>query len=313
MEESDSFKNSFINAIGVAKSHIELVFHRFWDDIEISFNGHRIEKRDPFLTNAPNHQEGRTMTINVDGQDIFVTPFVLPYANSLTEDNKRMLGNPKSIYDDQGFYIYRNKRLIIWGSWLRMKIRSEFNKLARVRVDIPSSLDSLWMLDVKKSSAKIPDKIKDQLQISIKDSIVRSKREVKYPGKKEAEAEHPLWQRIDLHGGKVKYEINREDNSLYSALADMLDDKQLIALNTYLDKIEEFIPKGLIVSDNADSLNIVNSDVDSDEEDLIQKVLLISSYSIDQEIAVCHLLEGQAFEKIAYRKKEILGRLKSHE
>lgn len=313
MEESDSFKNSFINAIGVAKSHIELVFHRFWDDIEISFNGHRIEKRDPFLTNAPNHQEGRTMTINVDGQDIFVTPFVLPYANSLTEDNKRMLGNPKSIYDDQGFYIYRNKRLIIWGSWLRMKIRSEFNKLARVRVDIPSSLDSLWMLDVKKSSAKIPDKIKDLLQISIKDSIVRSKREVKYPGKKEAEAEHPLWQRIDLHGGKVKYEINREDNSLYSALADMLDDKQLIALNTYLDKIEEFIPKGLIVSDNADSLNIVNSDVDSDEEDLIQKVLLISSYSIDQEIAVCHLLEGQAFEKIAYRKKEILGRLKSHE
>ena len=313
MEESDSFKNSFINAIGVAKSHIELVFHRFWDDIEISFNGHRIEKRDPFLTNAPNHQEGRTMTINVDGQDIFVTPFVLPYANSLTEDNKRMLGNPKSIYDDQGFYIYRNKRLIIWGSWLRMKIRSEFNKLARVRVDIPSSLDSLWMLDVKKSSAKIPDKIKDQLQISIKDSIVRSKSEVKYPGKKEAEAEHPLWQRIDLHGGKVKYEINREDNSLYSALADMLDDKQLIALNTYLDKIEEFIPKGLIVSDNADSLNIVNSDVDSDEEDLIQKVLLISSYSIDQEIAVCHLLEGQAFEKIAYRKKEILGRLKSHE
>lgn len=313
MEESDSFKNSFINTIGAAKAHIELVFHRFWDDIEISFNGHRIEKRDPFLTNAPNHQEGRTMTINVDGQDIFVTPFVLPYANSLTEDNKRMLGNPKSIYDDQGFYIYRNKRLIIWGSWLRMKIRSEFNKLARVRVDIPSSLDSLWMLDVKKSSAKIPDKIKDQLQISIKDSIVRSKREVKYPGKKEAEAEHPLWQRIDLHGGKVKYEINRDDNPLYSALADMLDDKQLVALNTYLDKIEEFIPKGLIVSDNADSLNIVNSDADSDEEDLIQKVLLLASFSSDPEIAVCRLLEGQAFEKIAYRKKEILGRLKPHE
>ncbi len=313
MEESDSFKNSFINTIGAAKSHIELVFHRFWDDINISFNGHRIEKRDPFLTNAPNHQEGRTMTINVDGQDIFVTPFVLPYANSLTEDNKRMLGNPKSIYDDQGFYIYRNKRLIIRGSWLRMKIRSEFNKLARVRVDIPSSLDSLWMLDVKKSSAKIPDKIKDQLQISIKDSIVRSKREVKYIGKKESEAEHPLWQRIDLHGGKVKYEINRGDNPLYSALAEMLDNKQLEALNTYLDKIEEFIPKGLIVSDNADSLNIVNSDADSDEEELIEQVLFLASCSNDPEIAVCRLLEGQTFEKIAYRKKEILGRLKSHE
>ena len=93
----------------------------------------------------------------------------------------------------------------------------------------------------------------------------------------------------------------------------MLDDKQLVALNTYLDKIEEFIPKGLIVSDNADSLNIVNSDADSDEEDLIEKVLLLASYSNDPEIAVCRLLESQAFEKIAYRKKEILGRLRSHE
>lgn len=93
----------------------------------------------------------------------------------------------------------------------------------------------------------------------------------------------------------------------------MLDDKQLVALNTYLDKIEEFIPKGLIVSDNADSLNIVNSDVDSDEEDLIEKVLLFASYSNDPEIAACRLLESQAFKKIAYRKEEILGRLKSHE
>lgn len=71
-----------------------------------------------------------------------------------------------------------------------MNIRSEFNKLARVRVDIPSSLDSIWMLDVKKSSAKIPDKIKDSLQVSIKDSIVRSKREIKYPGKKKHQIIH---------------------------------------------------------------------------------------------------------------------------
>lgn len=314
MEESDSFKNSLINTIGMAKSHVELVFHRFWDEIEISFNGHRIEKRDPFLTNATNHQEGRTMTIQIDGEDITVTPFVLPYANSLTSEDLRMLGNPKSIYDDQGFYIYRNKRLIIWGSWLRMRIRSEFNKLARVRVDIPSSLDSLWMLDVKKSSAKIPDKIKDQLQISIKDSIVRSKREVRYPGQKEAEAERPLWRRVNLHNGKVKYEINREDNPLYQALTEMLDDKQLLAVNTYLDKIEQFIPKGLIVSDNADSLNIVNSDDECDEEDLIQRVIAIATgfNTQDPEYAVTILLEGQTFGKIAYRKKEILRRLKEH-
>lgn len=308
-EESESFKTSFINTIVAAKAHVEFVFHRFWDDVDISFNGHRIEKRDPFLTNSPNHQEGRQRSIVVDGQEILVTPFVLPYANSLTEENKKMLGNPKSIYDDQGFYIYRNKRLIIWGSWLRMKIRSEFNKLARVRVDIPSTLDSLWMLDVKKSSAKIPDKIKDSLQASVKDSIIRSKREIKYPGKKEAEAEQPLWRRVDLHNGKVKYEINRDDNPLYVAMVDMLNDKELLVVNAFLDKVEQFIPKGLIVTDNADSIDIVNSDKDDDEEELVEEVLMLSEMAQDPKTTAIKLLQGQAYYRIANRKDEILRRL----
>ena len=81
--------------------------------------------------------------INVDGSDITVIPYTLPFANSLTPDEKTLLGNPKSIYDEQGFYLYRNKRLISWGSWMRMGIRSELNKLARIQVDIPSTLDSV--------------------------------------------------------------------------------------------------------------------------------------------------------------------------
>lgn len=308
-EESRSFRDSFISAIGIAKRHVEFVFHRFWGKINFEFNGNRTEKRDPFLSEAPNTQKGREQTITIDGQPIVVAPFVLPYANSLSEDDKKMLGNPKSIYDDQGFYIYRNKRLIIWGSWLRMSIRSEFNKLARVRVDIPSTLDSLWTLDVKKSSAKIPDKIKDQLLISVNDGVVRSKREVKYLGKKEGEAKQPLWRRVDLHGGKVKYELNRDDNPLYSALADSLDDKQLQSLNIYLDKVEQYIPKGLIVTDNADSLNIVNSGETSDEDDLVEQVLMIASGAERPNITALKLLEGQAFSKISYRRDEILRRL----
>ena len=83
----------------------------------------------------------------------------------MTSEEKALLGNPKSIFDEQGFYLYRNERLISWGSWMHMGIRSELNKLARIQVDIPSTLDSVWMLDVKKSSAKIPDRIKDRIKI----------------------------------------------------------------------------------------------------------------------------------------------------
>ena len=309
-ESSKSFKDSFIATIGLAKQHIEFVFHRFYEKINFEFNGHRIEKRDPFLSGYTNSQEGRTQEILIDGNKIIVTPFVLPYANSLNEEQKKMLGNPKSIYDDQGFYIYRNKRLIIWGSWLHMNIRSEFNKLARVRVDIPSELDSMWMLDVKKSSAKIPDRIKEQLKISVKDSIIRSKREIKYPGKKEAEAEMPLWRRVEFHGGVVKYEINKEDNPIYTQLISILDEDQRKLLDAYLDKIEEFIPKGLIVSDNADSLRILNSEEAQEEEKLINELVEFAKNSLNPEICIEMLINSQGFKKILHRKKEVLELIK---
>lgn len=310
-ESSKSFIDSFISTIGLAKQHIEFVFHRFYDKINFEFNGHKIERRDPFLSGYTNSQEGRTQEILIDGNKIVVTPFVLPYANSLNEEQKKMLGNPKSIYDDQGFYIYRNKRLIIWGSWLHMNIRSEFNKLARVRVDIPSELDSMWMLDVKKSSAKIPDRIKEQLRISVKDSIIRSKREIKYPGKKEAEAEMPLWRRVEFHGGVVKYEINKEDNPIYTQLISILDEDQRKLLDAYLDKIEEFIPKGLIVSDNADSLRILNSEEAQEEEKLIKELVEFAKNSLNPEMCVEILINSQGYKKILHRKKDVLELIKN--
>ena len=91
-----------------------------------------------------------------------VTPHTLPNANTLTSEERELLGikNGVSIYDGQGFYIYRNKRLIIWGSWLRMNSRSEFNKLARIQIDLPSSLDSIWELDVKNLLLKYQKSLK---------------------------------------------------------------------------------------------------------------------------------------------------------
>lgn len=310
-EEAKSFKDSFIATIGQAKEHIEFVFHRFYDVINFEFNGHRIEKRDPLLSCFSCTQIGRTQDIKVLGHNIVVTPFVLPYANSLTEEHKKYLGNPKSIYDDQGFYIYRNKRLIIWGSWLHMNVRSEFNKLARVRVDIPSDLDSLWMLDVKKSSAKIPDLIKEQLRISIKDSIVRSKREVRYPGKKEAEAELPLWRRISFHSGEVRYEINRTDNPIYNELISVLDEDQKKLLDAYLDKIEQFIPKSLIVSDNADSLRILNSEEELEENKLIDELVMVAEHAMNPVQCIEILIQSQGYKKVEYRKKEIMELIKN--
>lgn len=311
--ESSKFRDSFMEVIGKAKKHIELVFHRFYNEINFEFNGHKIEKRDPMLEEYNNGQKGRQMSISLDGETIYVTPFILPFMSSLTEEQKKLLGGSKDIYDNQGFYIYRNKRLIIAGGWLHMNVRSEFNKLARVRVDIPSSLDSLWMLDVKKSSAKIPDKIKRQLEIAIKDSVTRSKREVKFPGKKEQEQQHSLWYRLDLHNGNVKYEINRTDNPLYLELKSQFSKDEMKLIDAYLDKVEEFIPKGMIFSDGADSLNIVNSENELEDEKLIEELLTWGKNATDFEYFLDMMLENQAYSKIKDRKNEIIERKKQYE
>ncbi len=306
-----NFNDTFRSLIAESKKHIEFVFHRFTNKIKFRFNEKEIEKRDPFLIESIGRQQtGRTTAINVEGEFIKITPYTLPFANSLTSEEKALLGNPKSIYDDQGFYLYRNERLISWGSWLRMGIKSELNKLARVKVDIPSTLDDIWMIDVKKSSAKIPDKIKDQIKASVEDSIVRSKRTVKYPGVKEQTIDNKIWERINLHEGNVKYTINR-DNPLLSALFENLGVNETQILETFLSQLECYIPKYSMQNDVSDALNILNSGDDIEENKLIEEVLQVISLMPDdrKESTLTDLLHMESYRKIISKKQDMIRRI----
>ena len=309
-----NFEESFREAVAESKKHVEFVFHRFYNQIKIYYNEKRIERRDPFLTDSLGRQQtGRTSNITVDGSTITIIPYTLPFANTLTTEEKALLGNPKSIFDEQGFYLYRNKRLISWGSWMRMGIRSELNKLARIQVDIPSTLDSVWMLDVKKSSAKIPDKIRDRIRIAVEDSIVRSKRTVKNPGLKEATIEHKIWEKINEHDGNVRYVINR-DNPFIQALSSVIGTEENELLEVLLSQIEACIPKYRIQNDVIDSLNIVNSMDDAENDVLVEQVLKCVGFFPKEQQAnkLMELLGLEAYKTIADKKAELLKRLQEN-
>lgn len=309
-----NFEVSFREAVAESKKHVEFVFHRFYNQIKIYYNEKRIERRDPFLTDSLGRQQtGRTSNITVDGSTITIIPYTLPFANTLTTEEKALLGNPKSIFDEQGFYLYRNKRLISWGSWMRMGIRSELNKLARIQVDIPSTLDSVWMLDVKKSSAKIPDKIRDRIRIAVEDSIVRSKRTVKNPGLKEANIEHKIWDKINEHDGNVRYVINR-DNPFIQALSSVIGTEENELLEVLLSQIEACIPKYRIQNDVIDSLNIVNSMDDAENDVLVEQVLKCVGFFPKEQQAnkLMELLGLEAYKTIADKKAELLKRVQEN-
>ena len=306
-----SFEDSFRSVVAEAKKHVEFVFHRFYDDIEIFFNNKRIERRDPFLLGSLGRQQtGRTSKIIIDESVITVTPYTLPFANSLTSEEKALLGNPKSIYDDQGFYIYRNKRLISWGNWMRMGIRSELNKLARIQVDIPSSLDEVWTLDVKKSSAKIPDIIKNQIKASVEDSIARSKRTTRFPGIKEQSHEAKIWDRINEHEGRIRYQINRSAPAIV-ALDNILGEQERELFEMVLSQIECYLPKYSIVNDNIDALTIVNSGDDIEEEKLISEIETIIGLCDEtiREDVLNNIFTAENYRKLISRKEEIIRRV----
>jgi len=300
LDSSKKFDDSFRNLVSESKKHVELVFHRFYDIIEIYFNYDRIEKRDPFLEKShPKTQIGREIEIEMNNSDIVVRPYTLPHANQLTFEEKKLLGSPKSIYDEQGLYIYRNERLIVWGTWLHMSIRSEFGKSARVRVDIPSSLDLEWSLDVKKSTAKIPDKIKERIRASIDDSIIMSKRVNKKYGIKELSAKNKIWDRLSFRDGKVSYSINPQ-NPLLVSLREKIGEEENKILDMFISQIEDYLPQYSIYNDSADEkIEIVNKDVDTKEEkiELLKRIMIIVSES-ERADALKSLLESEKFYEL---------------
>ena len=312
-ELAKNFEDSFRSVVAESKKHVELVFHRFYNQVDMFYNDKRIERRDPFLLSSIGRQQtGRTSIINIGGSEITVTPYTLPFANTLTEEEKKLLGNPRSLSDEQGFYLYRNERLISWGSWMHMGIRSELNKLARIQVDVPSTLDSVWMLDVKKSSAKIPDKIKDRIKMAVEDSIVRSKKTTKFPGVKEQSVEVKIWDRIEEHEGHVRYQINR-DNPLIKGFYNVLDNRQADLFDDLICQLEQCIPKYRIHNDVIDSVNIVNDARSQEEEEMMAQVYRCLELfpEREREATLSLLLTSEAYSKILHRKEEMLGVLRN--
>lgn len=187
-----------------------------------------------------------------------------------------------------------------------MGIRSELNKLARIQVDIPSTLDSVWMLDVKKSSAKIPDKIKDRIKMAVEDSIVRSKRTTKFPGIKEQSAEFKVWERINEHEGKIRYQINRQLPPIV-ALYDAIGENERRLLDITLSQIESYLPKYSISNDNMDSLTIINSGEDGEEEHLIDEIIAIVAMCDEdkKEFIFDNIFIAEGYQKLYKRKEEI--------
>jgi len=255
------------------RNHLSLVFHRFLDEpkrdtqVSLSINEDEVRPLDPFLRwHRATHPlpEDR---IRVDGQTVVVRPYILPHYSKLKPADLDLAGGEEGLRRQQGFYVYRGKRLIIWGTWFRLARQEELTKLARVQVDIPNSLDHLWTLDIKKSIAHPPVEVRTNLR-RILDRISESSRRVYvFRGRRRnADQSIHVWDRIEGRDGTVTYKVNR-DHPLVQALLQKMDEGDETLAQLMLSSLEKTFPVDALYADMASERRALRRD-EAEEEDL---------------------------------------------
>lgn len=267
---------------------LALIFHRFLaasgsDKLKMQINNQAVKPLNPFLERHPKTTRKKEKTIAIKDSEgverlISIKPFILPFATDLTEADRRLIGGIENLRAKQGFYVYRNNRLIIWGTWFGMNKRSELTKNARIRVDIPNTLDDIWGIDIKKQHASIPKRILNQLRKTVLDALDTSVNQQTYRGrtaKVDDETDY-IWDRKEGRNQMYYYQINRE-SKLYKFVKEKMSDEDYNYLEMFVTEIENNIPTQQIYIDKSNEA-ITIEETDSRFDDVYQiAVTMVSS------------------------------------
>lgn len=234
------------------EKHLSLVFHRFinrpFNQLKIYINDDRIVGFDPFLEDHPKTDSQKPSIIKCEGADIKIQQFILPHMNDLSNSDIDRLGGDDMLRNGQGFYIYRNDRLIIFGTWFRLassNLSSELFKYGRIKVDIPNVLDDIWDIDIKKQNATIPKQILLSLKKAVSNVRTRSK---------------------DKSAKRAKLKLEKDDSKIWNKNLNR-DEKEVFFINCDSKFVKNFVD-GFADSDKAKIirfLEIISSTVPYDD------------------------------------------------
>lgn len=165
------------------KAHIGLIYHRFLatdDDrqrnIKITVNDELAEPWNPFYPEKSEQVLSEPQQVieitSVDGESTgqaTIRAWILPNSNTLTKEEKDKANITNR---GQGFYIYREGRLINEGGWLGVfGSQGTFEphmSLLRIEFDFGHDLDEAFYVDVKKSRILFDPAIEEYLNTLLK-------------------------------------------------------------------------------------------------------------------------------------------------
>ena len=164
--EDYSSKTAINKALKVKKEklryHLGVTFQRFLDpdddrcpNLEICIDMVPVDPIDPFCIKEKetiSYPLQKPLMIKVDDNDkypVTLTAYVLPRQADFSTPKAK--DDAKISVNTEGFYIYRENRLIHYGDWMGMYTNEPHYSLLRVEFSFGAELDSAFNVDIKKS------------------------------------------------------------------------------------------------------------------------------------------------------------------
>jgi hypothetical protein len=296
-------RENFFLRIRDISAYLAMVFHRFLSEdarrIALTVNGRGLHGWDPFERAHPATIAMQSEPIRFAGSTVRVTPFVLPHRDRYKNDAEfEKAGGIGGWNERQGFYVYRQKRLLVPGGWLglggtRAWTREELSRLARIAVDIDASLDGDWRIDVRKSQARPPGPLRKRL-LMIASSCREKAREVfvwrgqRVRGSSARPGDQPVWVPGSM-GQKTTYRLNREHPAIKAAVGE--DQSRSEVVTGLLSLIERTVPVERIWLDVSEAEGISPPELNPQEMAVLAEQLASVVGSMSPEITVAERVD----------------------
>lgn len=310
--ETGSGRVNYERVVSEAADHLALVFHRFLSGelgtkrVSIRMNNLVLEPLDPFDSQNKATQRAPEETICPGVKMLSYT--LPPRANYSSSLDYERIGLPGGHLKNQGVFLYRAKRLIIFGTWFNLAKKTALTQLSRVRIDIDTNQDEQWKIDVKKVSAQAPEIVRARLKALISTLGAPSKRIYKKRGLRlTSPAAFPTWNLVK-DGDTTRYAINREHPVIASTLASFEKPNQKM-IDAMLSLIESTFPKDSLfyeISSNEEGVEFPAISDDDLRQTAITFFSTIKQLGNSEEKAIAMMKYSEPFASEWDRTKRLL-------
>ena len=267
-------ENYYYNLIAELKVHLGMVFHRFLDgsidgsQLDLRVNKAKVDPWDPFQ-----RQEEFTEEINFNEQQssfqlsgsnnpVIIKGYIMPNQDQYSSQDAWKSGRGLLTWNDsQGYYIYRENRIIRYGGYQGIRGKDEHDKLARISIDISRDMDKEFKLNVSKNLLQFPAELRHHLKENINKYVTGPARD-RYDKKYEREKH------------VVKNRIRNKKKKLDQLALDLMNNSNISTTSSFLNKKKVKVnnPNGKYTSNDImeffevskrDSFEVLSDNIDS--------------------------------------------------